>query len=1022
MHEKLREGIPRMQKKLLAILLTLAMLLSTFGALPVFAADEIGFDLKLDKSFVDTAKATTVKVTVKDAGALYKNKVYWSLFEGEPALVGDLPVSNGTSSTGYITVPINADKADGVEYYIAVSTDPVATGLDYVALKAAEPTNIDKVITKHVFTLDSVDIEYGETVVITGTVKDGSGDEVDNVGVELFVGDDIFAGDDDEYIAPAAVALAKAKTASTGKFALVATFDDAAEYAFGLSTSDLAYAAGKVTGKADLKVKVDKDTVKTNVADTIKVTVKDADGDVLKDAVVAISGVTIKTGAGDFVIGGDAGIVAFTEKDAMYGTTDLKGEVTFKAIYTKTGTAKIKVYWEDPDSGVTPALADLAEADDIEEAAWDYTGSASYKVATAAALNVSLSDDEIGVTDYVAGAATTVTVDVWDSEGNDDLSKDTDATNDGIKKLEFEITGCGVDLDEDDDLAAVGWQFDLEPEMGGIITVKVTATFHDGSKETVTKEIEVDTWSVVVTPESYEIDKAYDFKAVVTNASGKAVNNAAITFTDNAGAAIDGIEYDDDGDWEDFDPDIFDASETNINNGTYAEKLRFSEAAKVYVRVEDLNGKLMAYTSFEVYGEEVYDVELDSDTIVTGLKEDIDITVKDADGDYIKDAVADIVIKVDGDKVAAADIDKDDEVYTLDDFVMDEAGEYEVIFSSKDGSLIGRATLTVVDPKVELGFDGDAFTDSMEQELVIKVIDPRDDSEIDADVKISTSGSFMEINGGAKDADGEHEVAVSEDGLEIDILAYDDEDNDDDDPELSFEVSFDGKVTWVDAGTYAIKPMSIKATPDKIQVDTTTTVTIEVKDANGVALADKMVVISGGGVSAESETDDAGKVVFVLKPSGTGTIKAKVETDIEDEFAEGKFQAVLSGATSGSAKIQLQLGNKTAVANGAMGSLDVAPFAENGRTFVPFRYLGEALGAYVEWSDATKSATYKLGDNVVVITEGSDKAMVNGAQVTMDAVAKIVNGRFVVGLRFVGEAFGFYVDYNFGTQAITLTK
>lgn len=56
-------------------------------------------------------------------------------------------------------------------------------------------------------------------------------------------------------------------------------------------------------------------------------------------------------------------------------------------------------------------------------------------------------------------------------------------------------------------------------------------------------------------------------------------------------------------------------------------------------------------------------------------------------------------------------------------------------------------------------------------------------------------------------------------------------------------------------------------------------------------------------------------------------------------------------------KIVLTLGSKTAVVDGVEHQLDVAPFAENGRTFVPIRFVAETLGCKVDYDNATKTVT-----------------------------------------------------------------
>ncbi|MDO4800181.1 MAG: copper amine oxidase N-terminal domain-containing protein, partial [Bacillota bacterium] len=54
-------------------------------------------------------------------------------------------------------------------------------------------------------------------------------------------------------------------------------------------------------------------------------------------------------------------------------------------------------------------------------------------------------------------------------------------------------------------------------------------------------------------------------------------------------------------------------------------------------------------------------------------------------------------------------------------------------------------------------------------------------------------------------------------------------------------------------------------------------------------------------------------------------------------------------------EIVLQLGSNVAVVNGTPQTLEVVPFTQNNRTFVPLRFIAEALGCDVEWVGKTKN-------------------------------------------------------------------
>ena len=114
------------------------------------------------------------------------------------------------------------------------------------------------------------------------------------------------------------------------------------------------------------------------------------------------------------------------------------------------------------------------------------------------------------------------------------------------------------------------------------------------------------------------------------------------------------------------------------------------------------------------------------------------------------------------------------------------------------------------------------------------------------------------------------------------------------------------------------------------------------------------------------------------------------------------------------------------VNNNIVDMKDAAPFAKDNRTFVPFRALGEALGAKVEFNQDAKTVTYKLGTTEIVMTLDSKTYTVNGAEKTMDVAPFAKDNRTYVPVRFVGEALGFKVtglqDGNGKYVGVAFTK
>jgi len=107
--------------------------------------------------------------------------------------------------------------------------------------------------------------------------------------------------------------------------------------------------------------------------------------------------------------------------------------------------------------------------------------------------------------------------------------------------------------------------------------------------------------------------------------------------------------------------------------------------------------------------------------------------------------------------------------------------------------------------------------------------------------------------------------------------------------------------------------------------------------------------------------------------------------------------------------------------DGSAQTYDVMPVIENGRTLVPMRAIFEALGAKIEWDDATKTVTGTKGDVSVVLTIGNTAAKVSGKEVTLDVPAKILSDRTMVPVRFISESLGCNVGWDDATKTVIIS-
>lgn len=178
--------------------------------------------------------------------------------------------------------------------------------------------------------------------------------------------------------------------------------------------------------------------------------------------------------------------------------------------------------------------------------------------------------------------------------------------------------------------------------------------------------------------------------------------------------------------------------------------------------------------------------------------------------------------------------------------------------------------------------------------------------------------------------------------------------------------------------------------------------------------AEVTVSKSGNGTIRAS----AVKFVPTNEPA-TPAIELKIDPasapDVEPE-AKGVFDYVFTPKEKEKPEISVEI-------NGVPQKYDQMPMLVNNRTLVPLRGIFEALGAKIEWNDATQTVTAELPSTKLSLTIGETEATVNGQTVTLDQGAMLSdNGRTMVPVRFIAESVGAKVDWEDTTQTVIITK
>ncbi len=101
---------------------------------------------------------------------------------------------------------------------------------------------------------------------------------------------------------------------------------------------------------------------------------------------------------------------------------------------------------------------------------------------------------------------------------------------------------------------------------------------------------------------------------------------------------------------------------------------------------------------------------------------------------------------------------------------------------------------------------------------------------------------------------------------------------------------------------------------------------------------------------------------------------------------------------------------------------DSLPIMEQDRVLVPMRSIFEALDARVDWEDDTKTAVAQKGDTTIRISIDQTQIMINGTIVQLDVPARLYEGRTMVPVRAVSEAFQAEVDWEDATQTVIIHR
>ena len=127
--------------------------------------------------------------------------------------------------------------------------------------------------------------------------------------------------------------------------------------------------------------------------------------------------------------------------------------------------------------------------------------------------------------------------------------------------------------------------------------------------------------------------------------------------------------------------------------------------------------------------------------------------------------------------------------------------------------------------------------------------------------------------------------------------------------------------------------------------------------------------------------------------------------------------------------VTMRIGKSTAIMNGTKTSIDSAgtkPSKISGKTMLPLRFVGEKMGGKVKYINDNQPITMSYGNTKVEFRLNNKKMkIITGSStktITLDVPAQKVKGKTYIPLRAIGQALGFDIYYQSGTEYIIVSN
>lgn len=130
----------------------------------------------------------------------------------------------------------------------------------------------------------------------------------------------------------------------------------------------------------------------------------------------------------------------------------------------------------------------------------------------------------------------------------------------------------------------------------------------------------------------------------------------------------------------------------------------------------------------------------------------------------------------------------------------------------------------------------------------------------------------------------------------------------------------------------------------------------------------------------------------------------------------------LSYAEIKTPNIYFKIGQYSYFIDNSEKKMDSQALVHNGRTMVPMKYVAEAFGGEVKWDSTTKTAKIVFEDKTLIIPVEQSKIYINEDKIEMDTKPLLVDGRTMLPVAYIARALDLETKWDKNTQIVEITK